>query len=450
MQVRSLDSWIRKKIEAVRSVPPFSRAALAHYQLYMIQRTVDYACTHSRFYRDYLNEWSGKRLQSWEDVAHLPFTTAEHLYEQGLKLVCVSLGDIERVVTLDTSGTVARPKRLYFSRGDIASTVEFFRNGLTLFVSPPESAAVLLPADREGSAGDLVRKALQQLSVTAIVPGPVVDPQATLKLLGEHRVSLIIGIPTQVLALARSRTAATLNQGAKTVIPCSDYVSEAIVEAIHEAWGCLVVSHYGSTEMGLGGGIECRFCRGYHFREADLYVEIVDPETGTPVPDGEYGEVVFTTLTRTGMPLIRYRTGDRAKFFSDPCPCGTVLKRMERVRRRVDGLTVLRDGGHVTMADLDEALFRVPGVDDFEAILTREERETLHLRFSLQTGSESEAARGLQGALLEVPVIAAAVAGGSLAIGDVSRVSSIRLTNSPAKRTISDQRKLLSSPSGRG
>jgi len=80
-------------------------------------------------------------------------------------------------------------------------------------------------------------------------------------------------------------------------------------------------------------------------------------------------------------------------------------------------------------------------VDDFEAILTREERETLHLRFSVQTGSETAAARGLMAALLEVPVIAAAVARGSLAIGDVSQVSAIRLASSAAKRTITDQRK---------
>ena len=75
--------------------------------------------------------------------------------------------------------------------------------------------------------------------------------------------------------------------------------------------------------------------QGYHLRETDLYVEIVDPETGNPVLDGEPGEVVFTTLTRRGMPLIRYPTGDVSRFLPDPCPCGTVLKTLERIRNRL-------------------------------------------------------------------------------------------------------------------
>ncbi len=96
-------------------------------------------------------------------------------------------------------------------------------------------------------------------------------------------------------------------------------------------------NHYGMTEMGLGGGVDCRALTGYHLREADLYFEIVDPVDGRPLPDGEPGEVVFTTLTRRGMPLIRYRTGDLARFLPGSCPCGTVLRRLDHVQGRLAG-----------------------------------------------------------------------------------------------------------------
>ena len=89
--------------------------------------------------------------------------------------------------------------------------------------------------------------------------------------------------------------------------------------------------------MGLGGGVECEAHLGYHLREADLYFEIIDPNTGRLVPAGEYGEVVFSTLTRRGMPLIRYRLGDRCRFLPGRCPCGSGLRLMERVSGRFEG-----------------------------------------------------------------------------------------------------------------
>jgi phenylacetate-coenzyme A ligase PaaK-like adenylate-forming protein len=73
---------------------------------------------------------------------------------------------------------------------------------------------------------------------------------------------------------------------------------------------------------------------GYHPREADILFEIIDPDTGEVMPEGEYGEIVFTTLTREAMPFIRYRTGDRSRWLPGPCPCGSVLKRLDKVGDR--------------------------------------------------------------------------------------------------------------------
>ena len=114
-------------------------------------------------------------------------------------------------------------------------------------------------------------------------------------------------------------------------------------------------NHYGMTEMGLGVGLECEGFCGYHLREADLYTEIIDPSSGLPVEDGQLGEVVFTTLTRSAMPLIRYRTGDMSRFIPGPCACNTVLKRLDLIKSR--DRVYLNQNDYLTMADFDEVLF---------------------------------------------------------------------------------------------
>jgi phenylacetate-coenzyme A ligase PaaK-like adenylate-forming protein len=156
-----------------------------------------------------------------------------------------------------------------------------------------------------------------------------------------------------------------------SIVLCSDYVPESIVRTLRQVCGCEVFQHYGTTEMGLGGGVDCHAHMGYHLRQADLYFEIVSPATGDPVPDGEMGEVVFTTLHRTGMPLIRYRTGDLSRFLTGPCACGSIVRRLEKIRSRVDGLVSLGTYGSTSIAELDEILFDLPGLQDFRVSVAR-------------------------------------------------------------------------------
>ena len=149
----------------------------------------------------------------------------------------------------------------------------------------------------------------------------------------------------------------------------TDYIPAAIVRELEKIWGCEVFDHYGATEMGLGGGVGCEAHRGHHLREADMLFEIVNPETGEPVTDGEYGEVVFTTLTRRGMPLIRYRMGDRSCFIVGECPCGTKLRTLEKVRGRFSGFVSVGDE-ILKLPDFDEALFPLSGLLNFSVTVT--------------------------------------------------------------------------------
>jgi phenylacetate-coenzyme A ligase PaaK-like adenylate-forming protein len=120
------------------------------------------------------------------------------------------------------------------------------------------------------------------------------------------------------------------------------------------------------TEMGYGGAVACEARDGYHLREADLFVEVVDPETGRGVPDGVSGEVVFTTLAVSAMPLIRYRTGDLAHFLPEPCPCGSRLRRLGKIAGRRASGAVIGQSIRLTISALDEAIGR--GLLTIEAV----------------------------------------------------------------------------------
>lgn len=106
---------------------------------------------------------------------------------------------------------------------------------------------------------------------------------------------------------------------------------------------CFVIT--GLTESAYGCAVECRSHDGMHIREADIFLECVDVVSGRPVPPGQKGEIVLTTLTREAMPLVRYRTGDYAAILPGPCRCGSPLRRLERVQGRIvrgpDGIHVV-------------------------------------------------------------------------------------------------------------
>jgi phenylacetate-coenzyme A ligase PaaK-like adenylate-forming protein len=217
-----------------------------------------------------------------------------------------------------------------------------------------------------------------------------------------------------------------------------DHVPQAIVQAVEASWGCRVYNHYGMTEMGLGGGVECQARRGYHLREADLYMEVIEPINGRTVSEGEYGEVVFTTLTRRGIPLIRYRTGDISRFIPGDCPCGTILQTLEKVHDRISNRVDLGDGCCLTMADLDEALFPIDGVWNFTASLSRE-GEMDHLHVEVRGTGETKV-HVVQQAVEAIPAVRAARDAGHLDVASMVRKEGPFELSGSAKRMIMDRR----------
>jgi phenylacetate-CoA ligase len=437
MTLTPLQSWIAQKIGQRNNV--LSRADIEHYQLERLNETLRLISEKSSFYREHL-AGAPTQLSSLNDIVHLPFTTSADIATDPFRFLCVSQDEISRVVTLSSSGTTGEPKRLYFTREDQDLTIDFFQIGMSTLAQPGDRVLILLPGQTPGSVGDLLQKGLARLGAIGIKHGPVQDAAQTLRVIKEEQVNVLVGIPTHVLRLARHPQESKISTVTRILLS-TDHVPDALSRVLEERWNCQVFNHYGMTEMGLGGGVECSAHHGYHLREADLYFEIIDPITGHPLPGGAEGEVVFTTLTRRGMPLLRYRTGDLSRFQTEPCPCGTVLKTLAQVKHRIDGFVRMGCHFQVDMATLNEVLFPIDGVLDFSVRLERHGGEDW-FRVLLNTipGAEEAAADAVKDALRVLPAITNTPEENPISVHIETLAGDLARERAGAKRRITDLR----------
>ena len=334
-----VDDWIAKKI-GLPAGEPLSRGALEKWQTEKLRETIRRVISHSSFYRDKIPK--DMSIYSLDDVARLPFTTPDELSKFGSEMVCVPASEVDRIVTLQaTSGTTAPPKRVWFTEDDQELMTDYIHHGLRVMTGPRDVFIVLMPCERPGSVGDLVAKGVERIGSRAIRVG-VIPPDGSrdeevFSIMRKEGVSTGLATASTAARLAaKSASDTKICDNMHTILLSAQYVAERDKALIENFWDCHVYEHYGMTEMGLGGAMACRARAGYHPREADLLFEIIDPSTGEVLPDGAAGEIVFTTLTRQAMPLIRYRTGDFSRFLQDPCPCGSVLKRLDKVGDRAE------------------------------------------------------------------------------------------------------------------
>jgi phenylacetate-CoA ligase len=242
------------------------------------------------------------------------------------------------------------PNRLYFSAADLELAVDFFHRGFATAVAPDQRMLVLMPCRSPYSVGDLLARGLTRLPAHAVAHGPVQSPQGTIEAIVQDRIDCLVGVPEEMAALARHPGRARIPCGQiRSIWLGTQNTRRSVAGEIGRAWGCQVFQHYGAAEMCPGGGVQCLVRDGFHLREADLFIEIVDPATARPVADGTYAEVVVTTLTREAMPLIRYRTGHWAAFMKAACPCGSRLRRLTSIAHMTEpsiGKGSLAHGSH--------------------------------------------------------------------------------------------------------
>lgn len=362
MNITPLHSWIKEKI---------GDKTLDSYRLEKIKSAIEYSKEKSIFYKNHLKKFSSKDIENIEDIQKLPLTSAADIKKNPNKFVCVSQGEISRIVTIDTSGTTGKPKRIYFTEEDLEHTVDFFIHGMMTLVKRGDRVLIMLPGEKYGSVGYLLREALRRMGVFSELHGVLIDLDKCLNDIKKYNINCVVGIPVQVLELSYETRRIGINCIDKVLLS-ADYVPDSVVLNIENNFQCIVYSHYGMTEMGFGGGVQCDAFSGYHLREADLYVEIIDPSTGKNLPDGQYGEVVFTTLNRKAMPLIRYRTGDVSRFINEKCKCGTDLRQLDKIKGRIEDFILLSPELSLGISDLDEEIFKTLGIVNYSIKVVKE------------------------------------------------------------------------------
>lgn len=392
--MNTLDGWMAERMGLAG---PLTRAALVAWQTDRLREAIAYARATSPFYRA-RRDWPEGDIASPEHIVRLPFTTPADLSRSDPPFLAMSLGDVARVVTLPSSGTSGPPKRLHFSVADREATIDFFTHGMGLFTRRGDRVAVAFPGSAAGGIVDGLAFALERLGADCRrAPAPL-DPSALADWLRAERPDVVVGAPVPLLAAARlSACDGGARLCARAVLLSSDHVAPTLARSIGAAFGAEVFQHWGMTETGYGGAVDCACHCGCHLRENEILAEVVDPDSGAPAPAGTIGELVVTTLRRRAIPLVRYRTGDLVRLVDAPCLCGSILRRLDGFSGRIGEAARLSGGGALSLPCLDEALFAVEAITDFVAVFDTGPPATLVLSIAapsaLRTSATIEAVR---------------------------------------------------------
>ena len=421
-----LDEWIKDE----------TGGEVERYQLLYLKEVLSYASKKAGFYRD-LADYEIKNL---DDISKIPFTYPENLRKGPYKFLCVPLGEIKRVFTLYSSGTTGVPKRVFFTSGDLDKITDWMgiaskTVAKSAGLSEEYKVMQLLPDSKPASQAKLSEEGARKVKAAAITVEPTLDAQTLVKLIKEYKPDILFGTPTRIYRITQQcEEQHDLNKlGIKVLYLSSEYTPKAIEARLKALWGCEVYHYYGMTETGFVGGVDCQEHSVFHFNELDLLLEVIDPQTGKLVKEGK-GELVFTTLRREAMPLIRYRTGDLVELIPGKCPCGTCLKNLRRAIKRAESTERLGDE-EISLIDFDEAMYTVPQVIDYQvAFNKRGKRDRVIIRVEV-VQKKKNVGKLISDALMQITQIKENVKMGHIDKPEIEIVDSIK-REGRAKKTI--------------
>jgi len=348
---------------------------LAEIQLRGLQWTVNHAYNGSRFYREKLDEAGVKpeQIKTLDDLKRLPFVTSKNLAEgYPFPMLSVPMSDVVRIHA--SSGTTGKRKVLCYTQKDIDDWAHFFARCYEMADLTPEDRVQICVGYGVWTAGVGFQLGCERFGALAIPAGPGnLDMQMEFLLDFQSTVMCCTASMGLLLAEAVERQGLRDKLSLRKMIYGSERSSEAMRTRIKTLLGLSDMYDIpGMTELyGPGTGLECSAHDGMHYW-ADYYIlEILNPETLEPVPPGEVGEMVVTTLKKEAVPLIRYRTRDLTALKPDPCSCGRLLPRHDRLMGRSDDMFIIR-AVNVYPGQIDSVLSRIPSIgSEYQVVLER-------------------------------------------------------------------------------
>jgi phenylacetate-CoA ligase len=343
-----------------------SREELTARQNERLGETVRHAYENVPFYREAMGDMgvAPEDIEGVADIEKLPMTTKEDFraeYPDGL--FAVEEGDVRRIHA--SSGTTGTPKIVAYTEGDLDRWATVMARSL--------AAAGVGPGDTVQNAygyglftGGLgFHDGIEELGATVIPTGGG-NTARQLSMLEDLESDALACTPSYCLYLAdfaEEQGVDPRDLPVSTVVIGAEPFTDPMREAIEDALDVTAIDIYGLSEIiGPGVSVECAEVQeGLHVWEDHFYPEIVDPGTGEPLPAGEEGELVLTTLTKEALPVFRYRTGDITTLYEDDCECGRTAVRMGNVTGRTDDLLIVR-GVNVYASQIEAVMLDIDGI----------------------------------------------------------------------------------------
>ena len=376
-------------------------AAMTRLQGERLGRLVDVLYRRVPFYQKKMAE-RGVRpqdIQGIDDITRLPFTTKDEMrdvYPYGL--LAVGLHDIVEIHT--SSGTTGKPVVDAYTAGDIDVWAEAMAR--TLAAGGTTRHDIVQNAYGYGlfTGGLGVHYGARRIGAT-VIPISGGNTKRQLAILRDFKSTVLTCTPSYSLYLAEAAREEGLELskvGLKAGFFGAEPWSESMRTEIEQKLCLLSIDIYGLTEIiGPGVAMECEHHAGLHINEDHFYAEVIDPATGKVLPDGTKGELVITTLTKEGTPVVRYRTRDITYLERAPCKCGRTTVRMHRVLGRTDDMLIIR-GVNVFPSQIEEIILKVEGTEPHYQLVVerRDQLDELEVQVEMNEKVFSDEIRGLE------------------------------------------------------
>jgi phenylacetate-CoA ligase len=314
------------------------------------------------FYRKKMDE-KGVRpcdIRSIEDISKLPFTNKTDLRDNyPFGLFAAPMKEIVRIHA--SSGTTGKPTTVGYTKKDIENWQEVLARCLTMSGVTPEDIVQVSFGYGLFTGGLGIHYGAENVGCT-VVPISAGNTRRQLQLMSDFGSTVLACTPSYALHLADALSEfgySLSDMKLKTGVFGAEPFSENMRLELEKKWGIKAFDIYGLSEiMGPGVANDCEFHDGLHIHEDHFFPEVVDPKTKEPLPDGQQGELVFTTLTKEGIPLLRYNTHDLTTLTRERCECGRTLVRMKKITGRSDDMLIIR-GVNLFPSQIEQVLLEM-------------------------------------------------------------------------------------------
>jgi phenylacetate-CoA ligase len=356
-----------------KEIETMPRAKLEALQLERLRRTVGLVHQNVAFYREALDRRGVKadRIRGLSDLPSLPFTTKDDLREHyPLGLLAMPKDDVARVHA--SSGTTGKPTVTAYSADDLAMWAEVMARVYTMAGCTRRDVVHNALGYGLFTGGLGFHLGAERIGAM-VVPSSGGMSKRQIMLMEDFEATVLAATPSYALVLAETAREMGVDFPSRMKLRVgllgAEPWTEEMRRELQTRMNIEAYDSYGLTEIiGPGVALECPHHDGLHIWEDHFLTEVVDPESGDPLPNGATGELVITTITRQAMPLLRYRTRDRVSLNRERCACGRTMVRMSKVHGRTDDMLVVR-GVNVFPSQIEEVVLATPGVEPYYQIL---------------------------------------------------------------------------------